>query len=172
MAHHGVSIQSQKRRTSPHKKLSAGDKSLLALCRWKLGLWLPQCVCHRQCCNKRKNNGLIFPRRHRPPDASHTCSFWWLESSWKLKILIQHNMSALVHWAEITRTDDIYENSFFFFLDCSARLRIVPLWNVLLLSAHIYFTRQTLEYSHSGQMKRWMWGFIWLWGINRLCLKT
>lgn len=94
---------SRKGKRSPHKKLSAGDKSLLTLCYWKLALWLPECVCRWLCCNKRMNNGLIFPGWRCLSHASCICSSWAAASHENLKFSYNtiYNMSAAVHRKDI-----------------------------------------------------------------------
>lgn len=84
-----------------HTKSCQQEISCCSLCvARKLALWLPECICCWQCCNQRKNNGLISPLN---PSSSWrlihmqlmSSGFWWVWDSWKLKILTQHNVSAV-----------------------------------------------------------------------------
>lgn len=129
---------------SPHKKLSAGDKSLLTLCRWKLVLWLPGCICCWHCCNKRKNNGLIFPRRRRPADASYICS-WWASASGDSVAHenLKFSSNTICHsWftGQKLLGPMTFMGMIFFFLSWLLCWELVP-WKVLLLSENCYFTK-------------------------------
>lgn len=122
---------------SPHRKLSAGDKSLLTLCRWKLVLWLPGCICCWHSCNKRKNNGLIFPRRRRPADASYICS-WWASASGDSVAHenLKFSSNTICHsWFTGQKLPGpmTFMGMIFFFFYCSALLRIGPLKSVVIV---------------------------------------